>query len=72
MGANDLRGGANFDPNGIVGRIHKEDHYILLHIKYKSSGPCDFGENIFLCFFFLMKLLGRGLYGPQGHVWQDL
>ena len=27
MGANDPRGGANFDPRGMVGRIYKEDHY---------------------------------------------
>ena len=28
MGANDPRGGAIFDPRGIVGRIYKEDHYM--------------------------------------------
>ena len=27
------------DHRGTVGRIYKEDHYILLQIKYKSSGP---------------------------------
>ena len=27
MGANDPRGGAIFDPRGMVGRIYKEDHY---------------------------------------------
>ena len=33
----------------MVGRIYKEDHYILLHTKYESSGPCGFGEDFF-CF----------------------
>ena len=32
----------------MVGWIYKEDHYTLLHTKYKSSGPCGFGED--LCF----------------------
>ena len=38
------------DPRDKVGRIYKEDHYTLLHTKYESSGPCDFGEHFF-CFF---------------------
>ena len=39
------------DPRGIVGRLYKEDHYTLLHIKYESSGPCGFGEeDFFVCF----------------------
>ena len=50
MGANDPRGGAIFDSRGMVGRICKEDHYTLLHTKYKSSGPCGFGEEDFLYF----------------------
>ena len=36
------------DPRGTVGRIYKEDHYTLLHIKYESSGPCGFGEDFFM------------------------
>ena len=33
----------------MVGRIYKEDHYKLLHIKYESSGPCYFaGEDFFM------------------------
>ena len=59
------------DPRGTVGRIYKEDHYTLLHTKYKSSGPCGFGEEFFF-YVFPIKPLGRGLYGPQGHSWQDL
>ena len=38
------------DHRGTVGRIYKEDHYILLQTKYESSGPCGFGEEDFLCF----------------------
>ena len=43
-------GEARMDPRGTVGRIYKEDHYTLLHTKYESSRPCDFGEEHFLCF----------------------
>ena len=68
MGAKDHQGGAIFNPRVTVGRIHKEDHYTLLHTKYESSGPCGFGEEDFLP----MTPPGRGLYGPQGHGWQDL
>ena len=50
MEDNNPRGGAFFDPRDMVGRIYKEDHYILLHTKYESSGPCGFGEEDFLCF----------------------
>ena len=31
MGANDLRGVANLDPRGMVGRIYVGDHLISLH-----------------------------------------
>ena len=50
IGANDPRGGAIFDPRGMIGRIYIEDHYTLLHTKYESFGPCGFGEEDFLCF----------------------
>ena len=50
MEDNDPRGGAIFDPKSMVGRIYKEDHYILLHTKYESSGPCGFGEDFFMFF----------------------
>ena len=43
-------GRAIFDPRGMVGRIYEENHYILLHTKYESSGPCDFGEDFFMFF----------------------
>ena len=45
------RGGAIFDPRGMVGRIYKEDNYTLLHTKYESSGPCGFGEKDIFMFF---------------------
>ena len=35
---------------GTVGRIYKEEHYILLQTKYESSEPCGFGNEDFLCF----------------------
>ena len=60
------RGGAIFDPRGMVGRIYKEDHYTLLHTKYEM-----FRRRRFF-YVFPMMPLGRGLYGPQGHGWQDL
>ena len=47
MGAIDPRGGAIFDPRGMIGRIYIEDHYILLHTKYEGSWPCGFGEDFF-------------------------
>ena len=63
----ELGGGAIFDPRDMVGRIYKEDHYILLHTKYESSGPCGFGDYVFP-----MTPPGRGPYGPKGHGWQNL
>ena len=44
------RAGPRMNPRGMVGRIYIEDHYILLYIKYESSGPCGFREEDFLCF----------------------
>ena len=63
MGANDPRGGAIFDPRGMVGRIYKED-YTLLHTKYESSGPCGFGD------FFVFPITPRGgaRMDPRGMV----
>ena len=64
------------DPGGTVGRIYIEDHYTLLHTKYKSSGPCGFGEEFFFVFpiVCLWELMtpGRGHFLIQGHGWQDL
>ena len=65
------RGGARMDTRGTVGRIYKEEHYILLQTKYESYGTCGFGED----FFYVLPMTpppGRGLYEPQGHCWQNL
>ena len=43
-------GRARMDPRVTVGRIYKEDHYIMLHTKNESSGPCGFGEGDFFMF----------------------
>ena len=45
MGANDLRGVANLDPWGMIGRINVEYHLKLLHTKYTSFRPCGFRED---------------------------
>ena len=71
MGANDPRGGAIFDPRGMIGRIYLEDHNTLLHTKYESFGPCGFGEED-LFYVIPMTPPGRGPYGPQGHGRQNL
>ena len=65
LGANDP-GRGFFDPRGMVGRIYKQVHYTLLHTKYESSGPCGFGKEDFLMFFF-HDAPRAGPYGPQGH-----
>ena len=50
MEANDPRGGAIFDPRGMIGRIYIEGPYTFLHTKYESFGPCGFGEENFMFF----------------------
>ena len=62
MGANDPRGGAIFDPRGMIGRIYIEDHYTLLHTKYESFGLCGFGEEFFM--FFLMTPRAGPVWTP--------
>ena len=69
MGANDPRGGAIFDPRGMIGRIYIEDHYTLLHTKYESFGPCGFGEeDFFFMFFFSNDPRGGARMDPRGTV----
>ena len=58
MGANDPRGGAIFDPRGMVGRIYKEDHFTLLHTNMKAPGHVV-SEKIFF-YVFLKTLPGAG------------
>ena len=53
------------DPRATVSRIHKENHYTLLHTRYESSGPCGLGKEDFF-FVFSHETPGAGLYGPQG------
>ena len=50
------QGGACMNPRGTVDRIYKEDHYTLLLTKYKSSGPCGFGEEDFFYVFPIVSL----------------
>ena len=49
---NDLRGGAIFDPRGMIGRIYAELHMTLLYIKYTSFVSCCCGEDFFMYFHF--------------------
>ena len=45
------RGGANFDPRDMNGRIYGlGDQMTLLHAKYLRSGPSSFREEDFLRF----------------------
>ena len=47
MGANKLRGVANLDPRGMIGRIYVGGHLTLLQTEYLSSGPYGFREEDF-------------------------
>ena len=44
----DLRGGANFDPRGIIWTNLVEHHYMMLYTKYQSSRPGSYREEDFL------------------------
>ena len=66
MGANDPRGGAIFDPRGLIGRIYKKDHYTLLYIQnMKALGHAVSEKKIFLCFFYVLSHHAPG----AGPVW---
>ena len=54
------------NPRGTVGRIYKEEHYILLQTQYESSGPCDFGEDFF--YVLLMTPRGGARMDPRGTI----
>ena len=59
------------DHRGTVGRIYKEDHYILQKKQnMKALGLVVSEKKTFLCF--THDTPGRGPYGPQGYGWQDL
>ena len=50
IGDDDPRGVANLDPRSMIGRIYVGYHLLLLHTKYKSSGPHGLREEVFLYF----------------------
>ena len=78
MGDDDLRGVANLDPRGMIGRINVEYHLTLLHTKYTSFRPFGFREEDFYFVFpiislcYIMTPTGLGKCGPQGHDWKEL
>ena len=51
-------GMANLDPRSMIGRIYVGYHYLLLHTKYKSSGPHGLREEDFF-YIFLLYDYGR-------------
>ena len=55
------------DHRGTVGRIYKEEHYILLQTKYESSVPAGFGEEDFF-YVLTMTPPGRARMDPRGTV----
>ena len=70
-------GVAYLDPRSMIGRIHVGYHQLLLHTKYKSSGPHGLREEDFFIFSYCMTMgdddpPGRGQFRPQWHDWQDL
>ena len=67
MGANEPRGGAIFDPRGMIGRVYIEDHYTLLHTKYERFGPCGFGVEDFF-YVFPNDPRGGACMDPRGTV----
>ena len=75
MGANDPQGGAIFDPRGMIGRIYAE-HQIASFLIFKLR--VLWFPRRFIMFFHIISLQqiftppGHGLFGPQGHSWQDL
>ena len=63
----------HFDPRGMVGRTYVEHQTALLDTLYTSIGSCGFREEDFFHKpMAAIHTLWHGLYGPQGHVWQDL
>ena len=50
-GANDPRGGAIFDPRGMIRMIYVKLRKTILHTKYRSFGSCGFREDDFKMYF---------------------
>ena len=53
MEANDPRGGAIFDPRGLIVRTNVKLHIAMLHTKHISFGSCGFREDFFFMYFSL-------------------
>ena len=51
MGATDPRGGAIFDPRGMICRIYVKLQIIMLHTECRSFGYCIFREEDFYMYF---------------------
>ena len=49
---NDPRGGAIFDPRGMIGRLYVELNMTLLYIKYTSFVSCCCREDFFMHFHY--------------------
>ena len=71
MGANDPRGGAIFDPRGMIAGFIKRTTTHCYIQNMKALGHVVLEKKIFFMFCPITPP-GRGLYGPQGHGWQDL
>ena len=54
------------DPRGTVDSIYKENHNALLHTKYKSSGPCGFGEDFPIVYLWELMTPGAGPFFTLG------
>ena len=63
--------GAIFDLRGMVGRIYKEDHYTFSYIHNMKALGLVVSEKMLL-YVSPITPPRWGLYGPQGHGWQDL
>ena len=57
-------GMANLDPRSMIGRIYVGCHYLLLHTKYKKSGPHGLREEDF--FFLFSYCMTMGDDDPRG------
>ena len=67
---NDPWGGVIFDPRGTVDRMYKKTTTKHCYTQnMKALGPVVLKNSLYV---FPMTPQGRGLYGPQGHGWQDL
>ena len=65
---NEPRGVAILDPRSMIGRIYVGYHLLLLHTKYKSSGPHGLREEFFFIFSDCMTM---GDDDPRGVVSLD-